>query len=135
MKILSNVKQALFISLFLMTFESQGFSVVPQMGCGLYLVQGTIGLNNQQSFVLRVQENTSSPYELILLGGDSEEKMRRMGQPITAEVYAFKPIKGNNNPTVLFQRYSDKSLKAQSPVVLLKEESCGQRSRYIKSFK
>lgn len=135
MKISNGVKMALLISIFLLApLKAFSYSILPDFDCGSYLVRGTLGLNNRGSFTIKIQANTSSPYELILLGGDFDQLRSLIGLPVTAEIYVFKPVKSNNDPVVVFQKWGADLLSAEDPVFKVREGRCGG-ARFINSIK
>lgn len=128
---LKNVKLALLISLGF-SQAAFAFSPVPKFTCGTYHVQGILNLNSRGSFVLTVQANTASPYELILLGGIAENKMNFVGQPVAVEIYAFHELKSNNDPSVFFRGWVTMPKNPNEPVMKIADEPCGKAEKYIK---
>lgn len=128
MKICVSVKRALCVSLLWSATSAFAYAPFAKFDCGMYRVHGRLKLNAQGQFVLSIQENSPSQYELILLGGSFEEKMRFVGSEITAEVYVPKKIEDNTKPLSLFQRWVKKS--SDDVVVKTAELPCDQHHRF-----
>ncbi len=119
-----------YVSPLFVAADVWGFSNLPDLKCGTYKLHGRLGMNNQSQFVLTMQNHTSSPYELIVLGGDPSQKMNFLNSDVSIEAYVYRPLNSNNAPFVLFQKWSPSI--SQEPVTLLKSEHCGSRDRFVK---
>jgi hypothetical protein len=102
----------------------------PELGCGTYLVRGVLNTNSQGDFILSVQKNTMSPYELIILGGRIETKLESLHTMVTLRVYVPRLISTPEAPFVFFQDFERPSLGTEVPYRLLKAERCGDESRF-----
>lgn len=126
---LSFVKIALF-NLMMLSQTLHAFSTTAEMPCGTYKVQGVLAINNQNMFVLKVQANTSSPYELLVFGGKAEEKFRQLGDLVAMKVYVNQPIRGGAYPFVLFEQWAAPNLDPAKAVIRLHEKACGLKNTY-----
>lgn len=77
----------------------------PDLECGDYWGQGNLRLNNQGEYVLTFNESSSSPSEVITLGGAIKEKHEKLGAKVAVEFYVPRPIKSNQQPYVFFQKF------------------------------
>ena len=120
------VKLLILTSLWLFLFEANAEQVqfVPQFDCGEYLVQGKLILNKENTFVLSVKNGTSSPFELILLGGDFDSKLTAAGKFVGVQVYVPQRITSQKLPYTYL--ISIRSFKTSNPwVTKIKTSKCG----------
>ncbi len=113
--------------------HAEDFAIRPELECGIYEAYGTIYLNNQNEFIMAIQKNTSSPYELILLGGDFKRKLISIGLETAVSVYVYKKLKSNNPPYVLFQNFLPLSNKKNEGVFSVRAEKCGLPNMYVQN--
>ncbi|MBL7671556.1 MAG: hypothetical protein JNM39_13815 [Bdellovibrionaceae bacterium] len=102
---LVNVKILILISAisFGLLGTSYGATISPELGCGIYDLHGTLVINSSGHFILKIQEDSYSPIEILLLGGSYSDKLRRRNTQVTAKVYVPKIITDNNAPIVYLQ--------------------------------
>ena len=125
MRIFASARSLLLISFMLAASANGG--IQPNFECGIYRISGEVGMNNNKNYVLTVRKGSSSPYELILVGGNTREKRSRVGARVTAEIYVPQPIKSNNRPFVFlreFQKFGPDDVEA----VLMRKADCGDKS-------
>lgn len=137
--------QVLFyaIALFHTISSSSAFAqdFPPHFGCGTYLVRGHLGMGDSVHSVLTLQYQSSSPFELILLGGDQAEKLDHVGKDITVRIYVPQPIDGNDSPFVFLQEIVEDPddnkvvpAKKRGPIgelgKLEKSEACGLKEKF-----
>lgn len=108
------VSIALFLMFMSLADEANSFSIRPNYDCGEYLVHGKLVMTQSGKFVLEVQRNSSSPYELILVIEPSphlsiENCLEQRNTNIEAKIQVIKPIHDNKNPVVLLKGISEKS--------------------------
>src|SRR4051812_38063129 len=84
---------------------ASGSTIKPHFDCGMYQVSGRLRHSGRQDFVLTVRAGTSSPYELILLGGNISDKLEHVDTRVSAEIYVPHPIHDNLKPFVFFQKF------------------------------
>jgi hypothetical protein len=70
--------------------------------CGTYKAFGRFGLNSKQLFVLSIAQNSFSPAELLVIGGNVEEKIRSLNKMVSIEFYVPEPISGTSGKNVVF---------------------------------
>jgi hypothetical protein len=93
--------------------------------CGVYSVRGWLQQNERGAFLLVIGKGTSSPFELELLGGDFDSKLRNLGSEIEAEIYVPNPIKNPNRPFVFLQRvFSSVKRPLNNPIQLVSKSKC-----------
>ncbi|HWU44290.1 MAG TPA: hypothetical protein VN132_12655 [Bdellovibrio sp.] len=127
MNALSSVKTALLISfIFAVSTASAKMEVIPHLSCGDYLVRGHLVFTRSGDFILRWREKTSSPFELILLGGDPEEKLKNSNSNVVAKVSVNRKIESNNHPFVNILSFGGeaKDFAKDQDYKLLKKHSC-----------
>ena len=123
----ANVRQILYVSFFLSATPG-GASVLP-LTCGHYLGNGQIELNSQGQVLLALQKGSSSPLELILLGGDLDQRREYLGTEATVDFYVPRKIVGNHEPFVFLKSFTkterkfppDGLLKTRKDVCALKK--------------
>ena len=95
MKLL-NVSKVLLISFLLNTHLAfADMEIIPHFKCGEYLVQGKLIFSRSGDFLLRIRDSSSSPFELILLGGDIEKKLSLSNTNVVVKVLVENEIKSN----------------------------------------
>ncbi len=114
------------LTLFGLGSVASAFSIAPNMGCGVYHVSGVVKFNSQGQALIRIQDRTSSPYELLLLYPDPAELLRYRDMPVAAEVRVRQPIVGNNQPFIAFIKWLDHLLPADNAVQQVRKEKCPQ---------
>jgi hypothetical protein len=115
------VKQVLLISL-LFSFSLTAGTTNPSFECGLYQVQGKLRQNNQGHFLLVFNHGSTSPFELILIGGDKDKMITSLDTHIKAKIYVPNPIKTQHRPLVFLKAFTAGEIK--SNINLLKKTSC-----------
>lgn len=124
------VKTLLSISFFVCSIICAAeWSVLPNYDCGTYKVSGYFSKNAGQNFIITVRQGSSSPYELIVLGGEIPEKLDRANTEVNLLVYVPAPIKSNNKPLVFFQKFLDNNHKVNE-FELVAKEKCGLKDKY-----
>ena len=125
MKIFLNVKTVLLISFLVPQLGFGKMEIIPQLDCGNYLVKGRFQWTEAGDFILRIRDKTTSPFELIVLGGNAEQKLEHSGSLLQAEVRVERKITSNNRPFVKLVQFSPAiSLKDNEDYRLLKKSSC-----------
>lgn len=113
------------ITLFVSLASASASNTYPSMGCGLYELNGTLASNSMGQFVLKMQELSYAPLEVILLGGSFSERLKRRGTQVKAVVYVPRLIESNNAPFAYLQKISSPDVtKADTPFRLLKSLDC-----------
>lgn len=133
MNLLGNVKVLVLISFFgIGSLEaSYGAVIFPTLECGLYDLHGTLVVNSRGHFILKIHENSYSPFEFIILGGSYSDKLRRRNTKVNAEVYVPKVIAGNNAPIVYLQALTPDIERTGAQISLSKKMDCNI-SEYFK---
>lgn len=125
---LANVKILVLISMVLIAISGQSYaaSIAPKLQCGLYEIHGTLTINSNGHFILKAQENSYSPIEVLVLGGSFSDKMRRRNTHVRALVYVPKAITDNNGPFVYLQELMPPdSVKATNWAKEIQKAECG----------
>lgn len=124
---LTNVKILTLISALTFCFlgKSYGTTIAPELECGIYELNGTLSINSNGQFILKIQENSYSPIEVLIVGGSYSDKLRRRNTEVKANVYVPKPITDNNAPVVYLQKLmSPESSKTDRQIYLSKKMDC-----------
>ena len=104
--------------------SAHAFSMKPQMSCGTYQVSGWLRFNSRGHAVIRIQEGTSSQYELLLIHPDLGQLLLYRDTMISAEVYVGREITSNQKPFVIFKRWLSKFLPADNAVQFVRNGDC-----------
>lgn len=108
MKTYANAKKLLLI--LSLGFLGQSFaSPYPKLECGTYKAKAMLRQNSAGHFILSFQEESYSPYELILLGGSIREKLNSLDVPVEVEFYVPKALKTAHRPIVHLQKFVSES--------------------------
>ncbi len=98
------------------------FLLAPNFDCGLYTFNGYFTLRNDNLFSLIIQKDTTSPYELLIIGGNFDEKMSMINTAQTIQLEIRKPIHSNTRPLTFY--YGKKKDQNVSYFKLLKPLKC-----------
>ncbi|CAN5610822.1 hypothetical protein BH10BDE1_BH10BDE1_33620 [soil metagenome] len=100
---------------------------VLRLDCGTYRVLGVMSMNSQKHFILRLYGQSSLRSELLVIGGELDEKLASVGQRVELEVYVPQPITGTNgdNVVVLRSLKTGSRLVDNEPPLLVNARSCG----------
>jgi hypothetical protein len=113
-----------WLFLFAVAAPAHAFQIHAEFKCGIYQVEGVVRINSTGQPLLRVQDQTSSPYELLLIVPDLHQIVLYQNQRLTAEVQVHHEIKGNQQPFVILRRWVKNSLPESEPVLLVKPAAC-----------
>ena len=102
---LSNVVKLLLFASAGWATACLGSTAYPDLGCGRYLVQGTVMRNGNGHFLVVMDHGSYSPREFILLGGSASEKMAHVKRLAQVEVYVPNPIDDQAVPLVVFEKF------------------------------
>jgi hypothetical protein len=116
----------------LLLFARSAFAlpVIPNLECGVYLAHGHLRRGAHGEFKLILQERSSSPFELILLGGGSREKLTRVDSVVKVAFYVPAPIHDNQLPNVFLQGFLRAEPGERDVVVKKAPAACGDMKRY-----
>jgi hypothetical protein len=85
------------------TSGQEPFSIAPHFECGEYLVHGLLLLNGRHQFVLQIRDKSSSPYELLLGGGEVQSLLENQGTHVELKILVTKPIHDNKRALVVLE--------------------------------
>ncbi len=126
------VKNLILISVCCISLQlkAQIVRMIPQFECGRYRVQGKLILNQENYFILSVRNGTSSPFELILFGGDFDSKLKSVGSLISTQIYVPRKIASQVLPVAYL--ISVGPYQQENPwVSKTKDEKCGLRLKSL----
>ncbi len=114
--------------------QASNLLIVPRLDleCGNYEGIGTLHRNSQGMIILAFNEKTTSPAEVILLGGGVFKKVERLELKTKVGFYVPSPIHGNEQPYVFTYGLSDAGGDdlAQDSIRLTRKEECGLERKY-----
>lgn len=105
----------------------------PDLPCGTYLGQGEMAVNSNGDYLLALNKKSSSPTELLVLGGKIADKRSRIGLKVWVEFYVPKAIKSNEQPFVFLQKFVKLEQSADLARDFVREigpEPCGQMAKF-----
>ena len=121
---MARLNKIILVLLIVAVNSAEAFSVKPQMPCGTYHVSGWLRFNSRGHAVIRIQENTSSEYELLLLAPDLGQLLLNRDTMISAEVFVGREITSNQKPFVVFKKWLPKFLPADNAVQFVQKGEC-----------
>jgi hypothetical protein len=92
--------------LLLLINASFGYQPAPKYAPGIYEFKAKL-LRKQERFLLRMQEHTRSPIELILVNAKVLEALDRVNTEVKIQVEVKQAINGNDRPYVHFKKWLD----------------------------
>lgn len=111
-----------------MTISTYAFEIEPKLDCGDYQVTGKLLQAKKGKFYLNIRDKSASPFELILIGGTTKEKLLRHGTIVTAEVHVPKKIEHNQSPYVYLKKFLPHKVveyvRANQDPILLNKKTC-----------
>lgn len=124
MKRFESVKKILCISA-LVSVPLFGEPPLP-LACGHYLGKGVIGKNAQGQALLILQKGSSSPLELILLGGDFQQRQELSGLETVVDFYVPRKIASQNEPFVFVKSFTKTDQKfPPEGLIKVRKDACG----------
>ena|ERR1035441_8784188 len=104
--------------------------VILELACGTYQTKGNLDVNSAGQFILTIRKDTTSPIELILLGGSASHKLRNIRREVALEFYVPKALNGNNRPFVFLQSFLRRDSIQINELRFIKRENCGLGKKY-----
>lgn len=128
---LKNVKLLLLINfIIIISLPSLSEIIQPPFDCGLYQISGFLKVNSQKHFILTVNNNTTSPFEFILLGGSFTERLSRNKTMVETTVYTPKEIINNNTPIVYLRNINSYQPGISKTFQMLSKMACGKKQLF-----
>ncbi len=101
------------------------------LDCGIYEVQGVLGITESQHFILSVNKGSYSPIEFLVVGGGIEQKLRHLNLPVVARIYLPHHIQGSGGENIVFLQSIKKQENSLSQgIQSLRKESCQLHDKY-----
>lgn len=127
--LLSKLLKIVFL---ILSCPAYGTNIGPKFDCGTYKVQGVVGYNGANEFIMTINAGTMSAYEILLLGGSSQELFRNIGKFSAMKVYVPSPISDNSRPYTLFQSWASPEIMTKSPSMLIELEACELPNKFVR---
>lgn len=93
---------------------------------------GKLTRNEKGGYVITMNSDSYSPFELLLLGGSIDDKEERLGTRVAVELYLPREKKKAGPPPAFLQKFANLPVNTMvDSLKLLKEEKCQDRARFV----